>query len=259
LGQRVQTLSKVRCALEGWQARLTAREAAWEGERAALLTEVHAREEAAATKVCKMEEIHERRLRRRGDEIEALRLTRERLEQLRHDYAALWQECQERRAHLGREQRGLATQALALEDLRQELLPQTADPAGLNRRIERLQRRHAARLANEEKAVAQDRQALLAEVQRLEERHRELHKQEDDLVARHEDWARQVAAWEEQRLVAADAEVRRQQEVQRLQALRAQDAHQLTLLREEVERIARLLMDEVDSLRLEEPPAAQAA
>jgi hypothetical protein len=259
LGQRAQAMSRVRCALEGWQARLTAREAGWEAERAALLAEVHSREEAAAAQVRTLEEAHERRLRRRGEEMEALRVARERLERLRRDYAVLWQECQERRARLTHQERRLAGQALALEDLRQELLPRTADPAAASRRIERLQKRQAAGLEAEERAVEEDRQALLAEVRRLEERGRLLHQQEDDLVARHDEWARQVAAWEEQRLAAADAEVRRRQEVQRLQTQRVHDERQLAQLRDELERIARLLMDEGEPLPLDAPPSSQAA
>ncbi len=259
LAQRVQALSRVRCALEGWQARLTAREAGWETERAGLLAEVHAREEAAAAQVRALEEAHERRLRRRGEEMEALRGARQRLEQLRRDYAALWQECQKRRAQLAREQRLLASQALALENLRQELLPQAADPAAASRRLDRVQKRQTARLEAEERALKEDRQALLAEARRLEERSRLLHLQEDDLVARHDEWARQVVAWEEQRLAAADAEVRRRQEVQRLQTLRALDERQLTQLRDELERIARLLMDEGEPLPLDAPPPSQAA
>jgi pSer/pThr/pTyr-binding forkhead associated (FHA) protein len=259
LRQRVQALSQVRCALEGWQAQLTAREAAWEAERASVLAEVQAREEAAAAAVRRLEEVHERRIRRRGEEIEALRTARERLEQLRQDYASLWQECQERRAHLAQEQRALAGQALALEDLRQELLPRTADPAAVNRRLERLKQRHAARLEIEERSLTEDRQALGAEMRRLDERNREVHKHEDDLMARHDEWARQVAAWEEQRLAAADAEAYRRQEVERLQAQRVHDQRQLTQLREELERIARLLLDESEVLRLDSPPATQAA
>jgi pSer/pThr/pTyr-binding forkhead associated (FHA) protein len=251
LGQRMQALSGVRCALEGWQARLTAREAGWEAERAALLAEVHAREEAAAAEVRRLEEVHERRLRRGSEEMEAVEAARERLEQLRRDYAILWQECQERRASLAREQRVLDGQSLALEDLRQELLPRAADPAAASRRLERLQKRQAVRLEAEERALEEDRQALVAEVQRLEERNRLLHQQEDDLIARHDEWARQVAAWEDQRLATADAEVRRQQEVQRLQAQRLLDQRQLAQLREELERIARLLMDEAEPLALE--------
>jgi hypothetical protein len=259
LRQRQQELSEVRVGLEGWQARLTAREAAWEAERTALLTQVRAREEAAAAQVERLEELRQRRLRRRGDELEAVRQARARCEELRKDYAALWQEYQERRAQLAQEQRELAARSLALEHLRQDLLARAPDPAALGRRLEKLERRHRVRLEAEEKALAEERRVLVAEGLRLEERARHLRQQEDDLIARHEEWARQQAEWEEERQEAAEVEVRRRQEVEHLRARHDVDERQLGQLREEVERIARLLIDEPEPAPALPPPASQAA
>ena len=92
--------------------------------------------------------------------------------------------------------------------------------------------------------LADECKALQAEGARLEERARRLREEEEDLVARREEWARLQTEWEKQQEAAADAEERRRQELRRLQAQQALDERHLNELRDELERIARLLLDE---------------
>ncbi len=58
---------------------------------------------------------------------------------------------------------------------------------------------------------------------------------------------RKLAEWEDQRAASADLEQHREQELRHWQLVHEQDARQLSALREEVERIARLLLDEGDT------------
>jgi hypothetical protein len=251
-------LSTARCTLEGWHARLTAREAAWETDRAAFLAEVREREEITAAQAAQREELCRHRLERCDQEIDALRRARAHGEEMRREYAALWKELQERRATLARQHREVATRALALENLRQQLLTRAADPAAAARRLERLKRQHAARLKAEEKALKEERQRVAGEVQRLNDLAQQLRSDEAALLTPKQEWTQQEMDREDQREAAALAEHQRHLALQRLQALHALDQQQMAQLREEIERVARLLMEEAEPPQLS-PPANQAA
>lgn len=244
LRRRQQALFEVRCALEAWQARLTARETFIDNERVMLLADVRAREEMAEAQVQRLEQIRQRRLRRRSQEIEELRTARAQHEQMRRDYALLWQECQQRRADLIREHRELAAKTLALEQFRQELLGRTEDSPGADKRLERLRRRNLTRAQSDERNLKRERAILIGETRRLDRRAARLLKREETLVNQHEDWMKQVADWEDRKAAWADLEQHRQQELRHWQLLHEQDERQLLELREEIERIARLLLEE---------------
>jgi hypothetical protein len=252
--RRQQALAEVRAGLEGCQARLAAREAAWQAQREAALAEVRAREETAEALAARLEEAGQRWARRRAEEVEEVRQALGRCEELRQDYAALWQECQERRASMAREQRALAAQALALEHLRQELLGRSPDPAATSRRLEQLSKRQAAGVAAQERALEAERKRLAAESARLEAQVRETRRQQAELASRAEEAARAREADEDARLAAARDEGQRQAELRRLRALHEQDERLVGRLHEEVERVARLLLGES-----EDPPATSPA
>lgn len=250
LYRRQQALFEVRCSLEAWQARLTARETFLDNERVMLLADVRAREEQAEAQVQRLEEIRQQRAQRRAQEIEEIRVVRAQHEQMRRDYVLLWQECQDRRSELIRAQRDLAARSLALEQFRQELLRRATDTPGADKRLERLRRRNLARLQAEERDLIRERAALESETKRLDRRAARLFKKEDALLARHEDWMEQAAEWEERQAAAADLEQHRRQEITHWQLLHEQDRRQINELREEVERIARLLLDEGEAAPL---------
>jgi hypothetical protein len=254
--QRQQSLAQLRLSLEGWQARLTAREAAWEGERDALLAEVRAREEAAESFSRRVQDLSRRRTVLRRKEAEELAAARARCEDLRRQYASLWQECQQRRNALAQEQRDLAARTLALERLRLEQLGRVPDAAKAERRLDRLRRRSYARLTASGRKLDAERSSLGAEGARLEAYFAELQRLGADLAAGREELTRERTTWEDGRAAAEEADRRRGLELRRMQAHREQDAQELTRLREEVERVARLLIDDYEEAA---PPATQAA
>jgi pSer/pThr/pTyr-binding forkhead associated (FHA) protein len=255
LGRRHQSLVEVRYSLEAWQARLTARETFLDNERVMLLADSKSREEMAEARMQRLEDMRQRRARRRGQEVEEWRVALTQHEQMRRDYSMLWQECQNRRGKLILEQRELAAKALALEQFRQELLGRAADSPEVEKRLQRLYRRHRARLQVEERDLRRERAAVESEAQRLDQRASRLNEQEERNMAQHESWMRQIAEWEDRQEALADLEAQRRQELQHWQLLHEVDQRHLLELREEVERIARLLLEEGDN-DAQEPIAA---
>src|SRR5262249_5105105 len=81
LQARQEALSQARGSLEGWHARLRAREADWESERVALLVEVQVREETAAVQARRLENLRQRWGRRYRKEVEELNASRARCEE----------------------------------------------------------------------------------------------------------------------------------------------------------------------------------
>jgi chromosome segregation protein len=252
--QRLLALTQTRHSLEGWQTRLTARETAWEGERATLLSDAKAREEAADLQLRRLRHLARRRELQRGKEAEELTAARARCEDLRRAYVALWKECQQRRKELAREQRDMATRTLALEQLRQEVIGAAPNAASAERRLERLRQRTAVRIEASERDIETARKDLAAESDRLDELAERLQRQQKEFAARQEELVRQQAAWEEREMSVEDAEQRRRLELQRLTARREQDERQIAVLRDEVERVAGVLMNETETA-----PASQAA
>jgi hypothetical protein len=259
LRQRQTALAQVRCALEGWHARLTVRESAWQTDRSALIAEMDEREVSTAAQAARIDELGRHRLERRAQEIEALRQARVQCEEMRRDYAGLWKECQDRRATLAQQQRELASRALALETLRQELVNRTTDPAAATRRMERLQRQHAARLRAEEKNLQEDQKRVSAEVERLQAWSQQLRTSEETLIGRQQEWTYQEIALEDQRAATTQAELQQQLEIKRLRTVHEAQGRHIAQLEEEIERVARLLMDEGNAPQLDAPAAKEAA
>jgi pSer/pThr/pTyr-binding forkhead associated (FHA) protein len=251
--QRQQSLSQMRYSLEGWQARVKARDAAWAGERATLLAETRAREEAAGLQLKRIQDLARRRDVQRAKEAEELAAARARCEDLRLQYVALWEECSQRREELAREHRDLAARTLAAEQLRLEVVGKAPHAARAERRLERLRRRNAARSDSAEREVTVARRSLAVEAGRLDVLAQHLKRQQDELAARRERLAREQAAWEERRAAAEDAADRGRLELKRLTARREQDERVIAQLGDEVERVAALLIAQAEA------PAAQAA
>jgi hypothetical protein len=244
LHQRREAQAHSRRELEAGHARLCVREAEWEAERGALLTGLRAREEAVAGRAQRLEGLRRRRSERRRIELEELRLARERLEELCRQYLGLVADCQERRVALARERRALASEAVAMERFRLAYLGRLRNTAAAERRLERLRRRAAARLEAAERELAAERAALQAETARLDDRAALLFQQENALAARQGEWQPQEADLEERHLAGRDAEERQRQEAERWRVRYEYAGQQLAALRDEVERLARLLLDE---------------
>jgi hypothetical protein len=245
--QRRDRLARSQDELESRHTGLTLRETNWEGGRTAYLVAVEAREQTATALVEQLEAVRRRRQERRRLEVEELRQVRTRCEAARQEYLALIRRFQERQTDLAREQRTLAARTVALERHRLELLNAAANSPAADKRLEKLTRRSAARIEAGERKVTAQRQTLLAESRRLEERARQLQQREDELAALQEQLAQRQTEGEREQIALTQAELPRERELRLLKTQHEHDARQLAALRDEVERVARVLLDDAEA------------
>jgi chromosome segregation ATPase len=242
--------------LEGWQTRMTARETTWEADRERLLADVQVREKMAEQRLQAIADLHQRWKRRRHREVEWLKSERTTCEKRRRECATLRDAWLRRQSALEQEQRALAEKSLAMEQLQQEYLGQSADAAAAGRRLERLRRRWASLSAAAEKSINEQGQALQEEAARVESLQQRLHKQAVKIDAQETDLAQRLSEWEQNQLVAADEMNRIRQQLASAQALRDRYEKQVVDLRDEAERLARMFLDDTQPLSL---PKSQAA
>ncbi len=100
-----------------------------------------------------------------------------------------------------------------------------------------------AQNANLIRATLAERQALQEEVARLEDRQTALHKQMESLTVREANLAQRQTAWEEAQALTEVQQGKLRQELQSMQAQRDRYALHLIELQDEVERIARILLE----------------
>jgi hypothetical protein len=244
LRRRAEESARRQAHLDGWQSRLTARAAAWEADREGLLATVRSREEMARRQTELLAELRGRWEKRRKKEATVLRGALRRCTAARDQYAALWEECRNRSAALEQQQRALAEQALALEQYRLEMVGRAPDAVAADRKIEGLRRRVAAATAAARRNLDRERQAVHVETRRLHEWGQRLDKQAESLAAREAELSRQLSKLEEGQAGDELLRARLQAEVQTLLARRAQHEREAQTLRDEVERMARLLMED---------------
>jgi pSer/pThr/pTyr-binding forkhead associated (FHA) protein len=251
--QRQESLSQLRCALEGSQAKLQVQVTSWEAEREEVLSSVRAREETLATQLFRAEELHRKRTERLKQHVQALRTERKRCEEVRKQYVALWKAARVHHKALLTEQQTAARQTVALETFRMECLAQAEDMVTAEKRLERLQRNGEALHAEADQQLELQWQTLQAEMDRQDNRARLLAETEEDLVQRTDALAAQLSDLENQQAAVTQAASRRQQEVESYQVRYQLAEQQIQNLRDEVERLAQMLLEEVDAGL---PPAA---
>jgi pSer/pThr/pTyr-binding forkhead associated (FHA) protein len=244
LRRRHQEAVHLRHHLEGWTARLRIRESGWESERDRALTDLRGREQLAERHLTGLLELRQRWAKRRRQELDLVRAERAACERLRQECATLRDDLWRRGNALEEERRLLAEKTLALEQYRQQYVVKAADAAAAEKRVERLRRRWVSQNLNLIRATVTEREALQREVAQLDARHTALHKQMESLTVREASLAQRQTAWEEAQVVTEVERSKLQQEVQSMQAQRDRHALHLMELQEEVERIARILLEE---------------
>ncbi len=116
------------------------------------------------------------------------------------------------------------------------------------KRLERLRRRGAAPTATARRNIDRERQELDAEAKRLRALGQRLDQQAETLAAREADLSQKLAEWETRQAGAEVERTRLQGEVAMLTAWRARHEREAQALRDEVERLARLLIDDGPTL-----------
>jgi hypothetical protein len=244
LYQRHEEAAHLRRHLEAWQGRLTARTAAWEAERDRLLVEVQGREELAQRRLALLADVRQRWHERRRHQLERLRAERADSVNQRQEYAALREDWLARRALLDQEQRALAEQALTLEQYRQEHLSKASSPESAAERLEQLRRQWTAWTAAAQRTLTENRLALHAESVRLQEHRRAVEQLADGLAEQEGERSRRQASWEQQQMAAEEEWATLRQQLHSLGFQRDRLEQQLKELRDEVERLAGVLLED---------------
>jgi chromosome segregation ATPase len=168
-------------------------------------------------------------------------------QKLRQEAQTLQQEWLRRSAVLAKEQRTLAERALALEQYRQQCISRSANPKTAEKRLERLRRRWASVAASTERKLAAERKALETQSARLEAHARQLQDNADDLATQEADLSARQAAWEERQVQDQAEHEAMRHELGSARNQRRSYEQQIQALNEEVERLARFLLDGNDS------------
>jgi hypothetical protein len=256
LRQRQRELSQLRQHLEAWAARVRLRETTWESERDRLLVDIRNREKSADCLRTALVQLRQRWTKRRKHELELLKTQRLTIEKLRQEYATLRQDCWKRCLSLDEQLREASEKNLALVEYRQLFVLRCQDVAGVENKLDRLRKRWVQQNSQLVESTTDHFQRLEAEAAHLEKRGRELLKVSEDLSVREAKLAQQQAAWEEKVAISEPQEDKLRKQLQSVQAQRQRTEQQVAELQAEIERMARVLLDEV-----EEPPEplAQAA
>jgi pSer/pThr/pTyr-binding forkhead associated (FHA) protein len=248
LYQRQQEAAQLRAFLESWQARLTVREGAWQTDHQTVLVDFRRRTEYLERRLQALEALRQRWADRRRQEVAWLHSDRQCSEEARQKYVAQWEDYCTRSTALDRERRTLAERAQALEQYQLEVIGRADDPARVEKRLERLRRRWAGQTAATRRQLAQERQSLAAEAHRLENDFLQLREDQAALTRARTEFSVQLAKWEQDQLQLDTCQDRHDMEVQKYEAVRRQHEQQLQVLRDEVERLARLLIGDDSSL-----------
>ncbi len=256
LRRRREETATVGARLNAWQARLTAAEAVWRAERDGLLARVRALDEADARRARALTDLRSHWDERRRQEAERWRAAIGRCLEAGRRHEAAWEEHTRRTADLERQQRAVAERELALEQYRLECVGRADDSAAAEKRLEKLRRRWASLGGAARKRLERERQALAAEAAEIRRQEEQVRQDGAALATREAEWSNQQADREHQDGLAREARARLEREAAGLRAQREQMEGQLQTLRDEVERIARLMLGD-DEPRTE--TTAQAA
>jgi hypothetical protein len=241
--------------LATWRARLVQQTVAWEGEHEQQMEAYRLKCAALDQSLTAVLEIRRQWDEANQGEFAQLQAERADCEALRREWAAAREAWLERGAKLDQMQRSVAEQALALEQYRQECVSQATNPRAAERRLQRLQQRWATQSAHTARDLARQRQQLEEQAAQLQQQQEALGRRLAAVSTREHALLRRRTDWEQQQLVA-EAELRKwRQEVHALQAQRDGAQRQIAELREEIDRLARLLLDDAEQA----PAALQAA
>jgi pSer/pThr/pTyr-binding forkhead associated (FHA) protein len=246
LRQRHHELVELHRHVVAWRARLRAEEAAFEQDKGGLLPQLRSKEALAEQQSAALRELRQRWLRRRQQEMQRLRHQRRSLEAFRREVVHLRQELVQRTARLEDERRILTEKALALEQHQHEALQGAVDQPEAQQRLVRLRRRWITQNADTIRDVQRQREALQSELAALEMRYEALHQRCVALEGAEEALTDKQVAWEQKQLLADARHTRVEHELRQAENQRLLAEQQCLALRDEVERIARGLLDEPD-------------
>jgi hypothetical protein len=243
LSRKLQALESRRTALEGLQSRLALQESAWRSEREARIEELKAAEEMAAARLRLYEEVHRRRCAVRAAEVTRLREALARAEDARRRWCQAWAEAARMSEGLEARERALIAAEAALEVARQQWALENVNPSRAEEQLEGLIRKARARLEPASRALEAARGVLEDGRARLDAQAATLLQLESALEERIRRQASESEAWESARRAAELESSRREAEAAQARARHALEHRELRELRDELERLARSLIE----------------
>ena len=246
LRQRHDDLLRTQHEIIAWRTQLRIEENAWQSDRARLIEEFNEKDAAAEKQLHELVELRQRWAKRRKKEIENLQSERSALELFRREFGSLRLELTGRSAALDEEKRQLAEKALVLEQYRTQVLDRAGEDAQAERQLERLRRRWLTQNADAIRQAVGERSALQAELASLEQRHEELARRAADVIDAEAELTAKQTAWEEQQARTERRHIGLEQDLRQAEDRRLIAEEQAIALRDEVERIARALLDQPD-------------
>jgi len=245
LAARKATLSDLRHKIFARNAELKVRESAWEAERDRVLAEVRHREAVAEQSLASLVELRHRWARRRQAELNKLNEDRAALLEVRKKLDRDERQLSKRLTLLEDQKRAQGERQLALEQLRQEIVGRSDTDA--ERRIERLRRRWLTQNAAVLRTIASERSAMESERRQLDQRFLQLQQETEALTLADSDLQNKILAWENQQAVSQSRQARLESVTHLAEAQKHVLEKQLTQMTEQVERIAKDLLDDNDS------------
>jgi hypothetical protein len=244
LRQEQEAVRRLRLNLEGRAARQAARDAAWRQQCERTEADLRAREWKAERLHQSLAELCRRWAERRRQDVDRLRTELAQGEQARQDWAEQAAAARGELRALRRQKQALTEQELALEYTRLEWLGKAERSKDAARRLEQLEQRWASLSAAGEQELDQRRRHLEAEAAKLAERSRQVNARLNEVVTREaelagRDFERERVRAEERFAARADTPV-----TDLWPAQRERYERQVGELREEVERLALLLIDD---------------
>ncbi|MFL5244394.1 MAG: hypothetical protein ACJ8FY_20025 [Gemmataceae bacterium] len=227
---------------EAEKAYVCASEAKLEKDRDALLIDMHSQEIQISARQARLTELRRRWLKRRREELDQIENELARLFELRDHYSATLAANSDRSATLERQARRLAEKALALEEYRLEIAGQAPEAARAEKRIRHLRRQWAKLFAVSERNLLRERRLLSDEAVHQNRLAKNLEIQADDLAVREAYLSVRMTEWECGKLKTVDAAAKWEADVQSLQSHLRLSNRQTTHLKDELERLALVLL-----------------
>jgi hypothetical protein len=250
LEQHAGELARLRGTLEVWQSKLLLRKETWESERRQHLQDVQAREGAALLQMRRVHRHRRRCMKRLNKDLQLLTEAQQRSEEMRLLFLSAWKECEERQHALLSQQQEVTRQNQALERYRQEFLADAPDLPASEKLLEKYARELTALTARADKQVKRDRQTLQGVLERMEAQAEGLQAIHKELAHSRMKVVRKCNRREDELLKRELVMVEQHREMERMSAAHQRDQEMLKTLQDEVDRLARLLIDDDSPLVL---------
>lgn len=236
-------LEELRDRLESWQGRLRAGEVAVREETGRLEADLYQRTRQIERREVSLADLCRRWSERRRSEVQQLKSLHRRCVQLRMVWQRKRDQCDQRDQEMLQRQRDLAARALIVERAQTELLAQSKDPRITAKRIERLER-HLERANRKHHTWLEQRwQSLDAERKGLTELFGRTNERIEATAALEREIADRLARAESREHRLTDGEVALAEQATVFKAQRESYERERAELRDEIDRLAGLLIE----------------